>query len=89
MLFFCLFAGLRIAKLVQEIYFNSGRPATLVSRDNSPAKAAAETTATQLTSPSTAAVPIVATAVCATVLTARTPAAYNQFIIFSHISNSS
>ena len=39
----------------------------------------------QSTAPSTAAVPMVATAVCATVLTARTPAALTQRFVFSFI----
>ncbi len=60
------------------VVLSSGSPATLVSRDNTPASAAAEATIAQLTSPRTAAVPIVATAVCATVLIARIPAAFNQ-----------
>ena len=41
----------------------SGRPATLVSRERIPASTEADATAIQLTSPSTADVPIVATAV--------------------------
>lgn len=66
----------------------SGRPATLVSRDKIPASADALATITQSTSPSTAAVLIVAAAVCATVLIARTAAARIQalkffFILFS------
>ena len=39
----------------------------------------------QFTSPSTAAVPMVAIAVCATVLTALTPAAFNHFFALSLI----
>ena len=58
---------------------SSGRPATLVSRDSTPASADAEATRGQLTSPMAAAVPMVATAVWATVLTARTPAAFTHF----------
>ena len=63
--------------------FNSGSPATLVSRLRTPARAAAEPTMTQFTSPSTAAVPMVAAAVCATVFSARTPAALIHVITFS------
>ena len=50
----------------------------LVNRDRIPATAEALTTAGQLTSPMTAAVPMVAAAVWATVFTARTPAARNH-----------
>lgn len=53
----------------------SGRPAALVSRDSIPASSALESTIVQLTSPNTAAVPIEAAAVCATVLSALTLAA--------------
>ena len=60
--------------------FSSGKPATDVKRDRMPASAAAETTATQLTSPITTEVPIMATAVCATVLTALIPAALAQVL---------
>src|SRR5690606_15243261 len=54
----------------------SGRSvATAVSTDRTPASSDAEAPTGQSTSVSTAAVPIVATAVCATVRTARTSAA--------------
>ena len=43
--------------------FSSGSPATLVSRLRTPARAAALPTMTQFTSPITAALPMVATAV--------------------------
>ena len=43
--------------------FSSGRPATLVSRLRTPARAVALPTMTQFTSPITAALPMVATAV--------------------------
>nr|DAI40516.1 MAG TPA: hypothetical protein [Caudoviricetes sp.] len=62
--------------------FSSGRPATLVSRLSTPASAEALATTAQLTSPSTALVPIVATAVCATVFTARIAAALIHFFQF-------
>ena len=60
----------------------SGRPAMLISKDRMPANADAEPTAIQFTSPSTAEVPIVAIAVCAIVLIARTPAALIQVLQF-------
>ena len=47
-----------------------------------PASADADATAIQLTSPSTADVPMVATAVCAIVFTALTAAAFVQFFQF-------
>ena len=47
-----------------------------------PASADADATATQLTAPSTALVPMVAMAVCATVFTARTAAHLIQFFQF-------
>ena len=53
----------------------------LVSNDTSPASREAETTVFQSTPEKTAPVPIVATAVCATVLSALIPAA------LSHIRN--
>ena len=53
----------------------SGRPAMLVSRLSTPESAAALATIIQLTSPIAAAVPTVATAVCAMVFTARTSSA--------------
>ena len=61
---------------------SSGRPATLVSRLRIPARTLALATISQFTSPSATAVPMVATAVCATVLMARTPAALIQFFQF-------
>ena len=58
----------------------SGSPATEVSRERIPARTEAEATAIQFTSPMNADVPTVATAVCATVFTARTPAAFSHFL---------
>src|SRR5699024_6421474 len=52
----------------------SGRPAIQVRSEITPARADADSTYFQSTCPSAAAVPIPATAVCATVLTARAPA---------------
>ena len=49
-----------------------------VNRDKMPARADADATKVQLTSPIAAAVPIVAIAVWATVLTARIPAAFTH-----------
>nr|DAM06522.1 MAG TPA: hypothetical protein [Caudoviricetes sp.] len=69
--------------------FSSGRPATLVSRLSTPASAEALATTAQLTSPSTALVPIVATAVCATVFTARIAAALSHFFQFLMFLSSS
>ena len=61
----------------------SGNPATLVNNDKTPANADADNTIIQLTSPITAAVPIVATAVCATVLMALIPALLIHSIQYS------
>jgi hypothetical protein len=47
-----------------------------------PASTLADTTYTQLTLPTTTAVPIVAIAVCATVLTALTAAAFIHVLVF-------
>ena len=63
----------------------SGSPATLVSKDKTPANTDALTTIFQSTAENTAAVPMVATAVCATVLIARIAAALNHKIVFSFI----
>jgi hypothetical protein len=60
----------------------SGRPATEVKRESTAARAAELATSTQFTSPIATAVPMVATAVCARVLTARIPAALNQVFQF-------
>ena len=56
----------------------SGMPATLVSRLKMPARTDEDSTSFQFTSPMAADVPMVATAVWATVLMARMPAALNQ-----------
>lgn len=60
----------------------SGRPATLVSTERRPARSEAEITTFQSTADSIAEVPMVATAVWATVLTARTAAALSHFAHF-------
>ena len=62
-------------------FFTSGSPATDVSSDRIPASSAALPTMIQLTSPMTADVPMVATAVCATVLIARMPEAFSQSLM--------
>ena len=61
----------------------SGRPATEVSKDKIPANAEALATAAQFTSPKTAAVPMVAAAVWATVFMARMDAAFAHFRTYS------
>lgn len=58
----------------------SGRPARLVRSESTAARTAADATMVQFTSPRTAAVPIVATAVCAIVFIARVPAAAHHFL---------
>lgn len=65
-----------------DVYYSSGKPATLVSTDKMPAKADAEHTANQLTSPITADVPTVAIAVCAIVFIARIDATFVQVFQF-------
>jgi hypothetical protein len=67
----------------------SGKPATDVKMDNTPANTDADATITQSTPPNTLAVPIVATAVCATVLIARIPAHFNHFFVLSLMLSSS
>lgn len=59
----------------------------LVKSDRIPAKSEAEPTKPQLTAPITAAVPMVAIAVCATVLTALTLAALNHCFVFAFMWN--
>ena len=59
----------------------------LVSNDRTPESKEAETTIVQSTADITAAVPIVATAVCATVFIALTPAAFNQIFFLFVIKN--
>ena len=83
---FSILSGLSIADDYSSL--TSGRPATEVSRDRMPARADALATITQFTSPNTALVPMVATAVCATVFSALMPAAFSHclkfvFILFS------
>ena len=61
----------------------SGRPATDVARDMMPASTDADPTICQFTSPIAAAVPIVATNVCAIVLTALRAAALAHCTVFT------
>src|SRR5699024_8593208 len=61
----------------------SGSPATLVATEITPERRDADKTIIQFTSCKTAAVPIVATNVCAIVLTALTPAAFAHEIQYS------
>jgi xanthine/uracil/vitamin C permease (AzgA family) len=77
------FIGLKNAEVIVD------NPATLVSRLRMPDSNAAEPTAIQFTSPMTAAVPMVATAVCATVLIARTAAAWIHVLPFFILHTSS
>ena len=65
----------------------SGMPATLVSTLTTPATTALDTTICQSTAEMTAPVPITATAVCAIVLTARIPAAFNHFFVSTDTFN--
>ena len=58
-------------------------------QDKNPARTEAEATAIQFTSPITSDVPIVATAVRATVLTARNSAAFSHFFKIVFHKNSS
>ena len=76
------FIVIRLPALPGIAYSTSGSPATDVKTDSTPASRAALPTAIQLTSCITAATPIVATAVCAMVLTARTVAAFAQSFQF-------
>ena len=72
----------RLKNLLRSFYlysFISGSPAVLVSSETSPASSEAETVVFQSTPEKTAPVPIVATAVCATVLSALIPAALSHF----------
>lgn len=55
----------------------------LVARDNTAASPVADSTITQFTACRTAAVPMVATNVCAAVFTALTPAAFAHVIQYS------
>lgn len=76
---------------MQSYSCTSGNPAILVSRLSTAASADAEATISQSTSDSTAQVPIVATAVCASVFSARIPAALIHdlklvFIVFLLLS---
>jgi hypothetical protein len=63
----------------------SGSPAQLVNTLRMPESAAVERTISQLTSWTVAVTPIVATAVCAIVLTARTAAALSHRFVFVFI----
>ena len=70
----------------KELAYNQNRIVSkVVSRDKIPASAEADATTAQFTSASTALVPIVAIAVCATVLSARTPAALIHALKFVFI----
>lgn len=64
-------------------YSASGRPATDISKDSIPASSDDEKTTAQFTLEITAEVPIVAIAVCATVLNALVEAALNHFTVIS------
>ena len=69
--------------LIVDYSFISGKPAILVSNESIPANPAVLKTANHLTSPNAAAVPMAAMAVCATVFTALTDAAFTHLISFS------
>lgn len=76
-----LHVGLDLLHVVHHApSFTSGNPATEVRRESSPASADALRTTRQSTALRTALEPIVAMAVCATVLTARIPAAFHHFM---------
>ena len=65
--------------LYHSSVLHSGNPAILVNSDKIPANTEADTTSFVSTCPSAVAVPMVATAVCATVLIALIPAHFAQF----------
>ncbi len=62
--------------------FTSGRPASDVKSDTTPANAAADTTIRQSTSVNNAVEPMVPMAACATVFIARIAAAFTHIIVF-------
>lgn len=66
---------------------HSGNPAMLVNNDKIPDRIDAETTSFASTCPSAVAVPIVATAVCATVLIALIPAFFIHFLVSTDTLN--
>jgi len=76
--------------LLRLTYFSpfstSSNPFIENKRDSIPAKIDADITTSQFTSVKSVDVPIVATAVCATVLTARIPAALNHFLVITFSS---
>jgi hypothetical protein len=57
-----------------------------VRSDSTPARSVTEPTSSQSMSAITVVAPIVATAVCAIVLTARIPAAFHHFIHFTFLN---
>lgn len=67
--------------------FTSGNPAMEVATDKIPDKTDDDITNRQSTALITALVPIVAAKVCATVFTARTPAAFHHLFVFSFTKN--
>ena len=73
-------AKVRLQDYLPQYHSTSGNPAILVSKDKIPAKALALPTMIQFTSDIVADTPIVATAVCATVLMALIPAAFHHFL---------
>ncbi len=66
-----------------QSFVHSGRPAMLVRKLSAPASNDADNTIIQSTCESSALVPIVATAVCATVLSALDPAHFSHFLKLS------
>lgn len=64
-------------------YFTSGKPPKLVSSERTPASAEVEATTIQSTSVIIVDTPMTDTEVCATVLTALTPAALSHFFVVS------
>ena len=83
-----MFLGQALAHAPQAVHLDSstsGSPATDVKIDSSPASAEADSTTYQLTSVSSAVVPIVAIAVCASVFSALTAAASSHVICFLFI----
>ena len=73
-------AKVRLQDYLPPYHSTSGNPAILVNKDKIPAKALELPTIIQFTSDIVADTPIVATAVCATVLMALIPAAFHHFL---------
>ena len=73
-------AKVRLQDYLPLYHYTSGNPLILVSKDKIPAKTLELPTITQFTSDIVADTPIVAAAVCATVLIARIPAAFHHFL---------